>query len=181
MLARMTQAPKRGLTVCTVRSPAKRRILLDAIARGATILEATQAAGMSRRSFFNWVHADPEFEADYRAAFDDGSDVYEAELHRRALSGESDAALIFTLKSRDPGRFNRKQVEVSVGGNANAPPVSMNVDGAIDHTVGRARVIILPDNNRPSLSETEIQTEREAVERESMIGSDVFIEAESDG
>jgi hypothetical protein len=48
------------------------------------------------------------------------------------------------------------------------------------HTVDRARVIILPDNNRRSLTETEIQTEREAVERENMIGSSALIEAEAD-
>jgi hypothetical protein len=46
------------------------------------------------------------------------------------------------------------------------------------HTVGRARVVILPDNSPPALSIEQIQTEREAVERKNMIGTGVLIEAE---
>jgi hypothetical protein len=63
--------------------------------------------------------ATPPGEAAYAA----GTDVFEAEARKRAFA-ESDALLIFLLKTRDPQRFNQKQV-VAVGGDENAPPIAL--------------------------------------------------------
>ena len=53
----------------TNRTPGKRRIVLDAIGNGLTIAEAAQAAGMSRRSVFEWKAEDREFAADFAQAY----------------------------------------------------------------------------------------------------------------
>jgi hypothetical protein len=95
---------------------------------------------------------------------------------KRALLPEHDGLLIFMLKQRDPARFNRKMIEMQVIGNANNPV-------AVAHSISdqpRARVVILPDNNREAMSPEQIQAERQAVEREYLIGSGVLIEAEAE-
>jgi hypothetical protein len=117
-------------------------VLLASIAQGLTIAQACQAAGMSRRAFFEWTASDPEFDRDYRDAYADGTDRYEQELHQRALSGLSDIALIFTLKCRDPERFNRKQVQLAIGGDASLPPVSVETQESVGVR------LYLPHNNR---------------------------------
>jgi hypothetical protein len=57
------------------------------------------------------------------------------------------------------------------------PENPVTIDHQHQHTVGRARVVILPDNNRPALTEAEIQTERTAIEREHMISEMPLLEA----
>jgi hypothetical protein len=102
------------------RSPKKKAILLKAIAEGMTISEAAARAKMSWRSVFDWRNADPEFAAEFKLAYDAGSDVFEQEIRRRALAG-SDVLLMFLSKQRDPARFNQKMVEVRVSGDPNNP------------------------------------------------------------
>src|SRR5208283_3439017 len=75
----------------TKRTPKKRQVILEAIASGQTVAEAARAAG---------------------------TDCYEAEARRSAFT-ESDALLIFLLKSRDPQRFARKLA--AVGGDVDNP------------------------------------------------------------
>ena len=105
----------------TVRTPRKRALVLDAIAKGLTAAEAAHAAGMGRRALFQWKSDDAEFAADYAAAYEAGTDCFEAEARKRAFR-ESDTMLIFLLKSRDPHRFNRKML--GFGGDENSPPIS---------------------------------------------------------
>jgi hypothetical protein len=72
----------------------------------------------------------------------------------------SNIALIFTLKSRDPERFDRKQMQLAVGGDADAPPISVT---AQENSVR----LYLPHNHRdppataievaPPLRTTEIE------------------------
>jgi hypothetical protein len=43
------------------RTPEKRRKLLEVLGNGLSYATAARAAGMSRRSLFDWKAADPEF------------------------------------------------------------------------------------------------------------------------
>jgi hypothetical protein len=84
--------------------------------------------------------ADPDFHRAFEDAYDSGTDCLEAIARRRAVT-ESDALLIFLLKTRDPARFNRKQVRVTVGGDPDGVPIG------VEAQMGGA-VIILPEPSR---------------------------------
>jgi hypothetical protein len=92
-----------------------------ALANGLTVTEAARAAGCGRSAVFAWRNDDPEFAAEYEAAWQAGVDGLEAEARRRAFEG-SDTLLIFLLKQRAPKRFNQKMVEVQVTGSVAVTP-----------------------------------------------------------
>jgi hypothetical protein len=74
---------------------------LAAFREGGTVVAACQAAGVSRRSWYNWFAEDPEFA---RAALDANeaiADELEAEAIQRAKDG-SDSLIMFLLKARRP-------------------------------------------------------------------------------
>ena len=93
------------------------------------------------RPFMTGDAASPTLASDFEAAYSAGTDVYEEEARRRAF-GESDALLIFLLKSRNPERFNR--IMIAIGGDPDAPAIAM------DHTHSTAETVRLrlPDNGR---------------------------------
>jgi hypothetical protein len=131
----------------SIRTPKRRAAILDAMAHGLTMGEAAAIAGVNRCSIWEWRRDDPEFHADFEAAYEAGTDRFERVARERAFT-ESDALLIFLLKSRDPQRFNRRML--AIGGDESAPPIG------VDHThhMGRpmipepVRQIIMPDNGR---------------------------------
>jgi hypothetical protein len=134
-----------SISMRTIRTPGKRRRVLEALAKGWTADEAARKAGMSRRALFQWRADDSEFRCDYEAAYASGTDCLEAIARRRAVA-ESDTLLIFLLKTRDPDRFNRKQVQVAIGGDPEAPPID------VEHHVASGQVTIqLPYNYRDKL------------------------------
>jgi hypothetical protein len=149
-------------------------LLLEGIASGLSITGAAQRAGLGRTTVHMWRHADPEFDRELEAAYQEGTDRLADVALQRAMLPEHDALLIFMLKQRDPARFNRKVVEMQVTGDVNNPV-------SITHSVrDRPKLIILPDNTRPTLSEAEIIAEHEAIQRECMIGNGLPIEAEAE-
>jgi hypothetical protein len=135
-------------------TPRKKQTILAAIGRGLTIGEAAQCAGVSRRAVFDWKAADPVFAREFEDAYQAGTDCYEAEARRRAFD-QSDALLIFLLKSRDPQRFARKLL--AIGGDPDAPL-------AIHHTGNddpSERVhFFLPDNRRHEPEDIEPDDQR---------------------
>jgi hypothetical protein len=146
------------------RTPKKRRLLLETVAGGLSITAAARRAGVSRRAVYDWRDADPQFARELEDAFEEGTDRISDEVFRLGRQPGNLAGLIFLLKQRDPRRFNQKMVELHVSGDPNNP---VTVDH--QHTLGRGRLLILPSNDRPSLSETEIQQERERIAREHLI------------
>jgi hypothetical protein len=145
-----------------------------------SVTSAAKRAGMSRRSVFDWKAADPVFAADLENAYEEGTDRISDEVFRLGQQPGNLAGLIFLLKQRDPRRFNQKMVELHVSGDPDNPVL-------VDHqhaAVGRGRVVILPYNDRPALTETEIAAERAKISQESMIAaaplSPAVIEAATD-
>jgi hypothetical protein len=108
----------------TIRTAKKRALVLAAITRGLNHGEAARAAGIGRRSLFEWKAADPEFAAAVDDAYATVTDKLADYAMQRALSSDGinhDTLLIFMLKARDPARFNRKQVEARVAGDQSNP------------------------------------------------------------
>jgi hypothetical protein len=128
----------------TIRTPKNRALVLEAIASGMTYGSAAMRAGISRRALFEWKAADPEFAREVDDAYELGTDRLADHAMQRALLPDHDALLIFLLKMRDPARFNRKMVDVRIGGDPNHP-VTVSHDSR-DHNAPRAQLIILPSD-----------------------------------
>ena len=110
----------------TIRTAKKRAAILEAIAAGGTVAEAAQHAGIGALAIFAWRADDPDYFArDYEAAYATGTDRYIVEARKRAFA-ESDALLIFLLKSRDPAQFNQRMT-VAVGGDPTRRPLHSNI------------------------------------------------------
>src|SRR4051812_41962987 len=89
-------------TPCT---PKRRKLLLDAIARGQRIELAAAAAGVCRRTAYTWREQDPSLRDEWEESYDRATDRLEDVLYRKAEEGDL-GALIFALRSRNPERYN---------------------------------------------------------------------------
>lgn len=85
----------------------QRERFLSALSRTASVTAASQAAGIGRRTAYNWRDADEAFAAAWDDALESGTDALEDEAVRRALDG-SDTLLIFMLKARRPEKFKER-------------------------------------------------------------------------
>ena len=102
--------------------PRRKRAFLHALADTVNVARACRKAGIPRRTAYDWRDADPDFARRWNDALDDGIDLLEAELHRRAFEGVekpvwhkgeqvgttrhySDALAMFLLKAHRPERY----------------------------------------------------------------------------
>ncbi len=65
---------------------------------------ACQAAGIDRKTAYNWRDRDNEFRRAWEEALEDACDILEAEAWQRAR-GKSDLLLIFLLKAHRPSKY----------------------------------------------------------------------------
>lgn len=108
----------------------KTRILATIRATGGNVSKACEAAGISRRTVYNWREEDLVFAAAWDEAVEFGTDELEEEARRRAFAGVdepvfyqgeecgavrkySDTLLIFLLKGRKPDKY-RERVTIDV-------------------------------------------------------------------
>ena len=104
------------------RRPRRQRAFLKSLAHSVNVARACRTAGIPRRTAYHWRDADPRFAREWDDALDDGIDLLEAELHRRAFEGVekpvwhkgeqvgtvrhySDALAMFLLKAHRPARY----------------------------------------------------------------------------
>ncbi len=104
------------------RRPRRQRAFLKSLAHSVNVARACRTAGIPRRTAYHWRSADPRFARRWDDALDDGIDLLEAELHRRAFEGVekpvwhkgeqvgtvrhySDALAMFLLKAHRPARY----------------------------------------------------------------------------
>lgn len=66
---------------------AKKRAFLKALRIAGNILEAAEAAGMARQTFYRWTERDPDFAADAAEALESYADTLEKEIDFRATRG----------------------------------------------------------------------------------------------
>jgi hypothetical protein len=90
--------------------------VLRALAKGGSLTLAADAAGMSRNALNMWRLADEEFAAEMADAIEQGTDRLEDVAVERAINGNSDTMLIFTLKGRRRDKWGDKQ-QVEHSGN----------------------------------------------------------------
>lgn len=91
---------------------AKKALFLVAFARQGVVSYAAKAAGVGRRTVYDWLEKDPDFRTLFADAEQEGIDALEAEAHKRAIGG-SDVLLIFLLKASRPSKY-RERVDVTM-------------------------------------------------------------------
>jgi Bacteriophage Sf6, terminase small subunit-like len=116
----------------TTRSPERDVRFLEALAAGATVSRAAQAAGYARPTLYKFRAADVEFAQAWDDALEAGTDELEDEALRRAKDGYeeprfyegqlcghvrkySDTLLIFLLKARRPEKYSDRVVNTHQG------------------------------------------------------------------
>ncbi len=114
----------------TIRQTAHRKkAFLEAFRRTGNVSQSAAAAGMERRTAYEWQEHDDVFALDYRQAEIEATELLEAEAHRRAVFGVtkykgvyykgnlievveereySDTLLIFLLKARAPEKYRER-------------------------------------------------------------------------
>lgn len=129
----------RGRKACTKSTPEKEvkanamRTFVERLVKGETITAASKAAGVCRKTAYNWRESDKAFADAWDDAIEVGTEKLETEATRRALDG-SDTLLIFLLKARRP-KVYRERVSTEVTGPDGQPLA--NVAPIINLTVGR--------------------------------------------
>ena len=105
-----------------------------------TVKAAAEAAGINRRTFYDWLDEDPHFAALVEIAWQDGTDTIEEAVHHRAVNGAvirrrfdsqgnvvaeevsySDKLADTTLKARRPTKY-RERVSLEHSGAIASPP-----------------------------------------------------------
>ena len=116
----------------TTRTPKKQAAFLAELSERGNVRDACTAAGIPRRTAYDWRAADPEFAGEWDSALDEAADLMEHEAHRRAVDGTeepvfgslghqlgtgevgritkySDTLLIFLLKAARPEKYRERQ------------------------------------------------------------------------
>lgn len=113
----------------TIRTVEARAAFLKALAECGNATDACLAAGIGRRSAYDWKDDDEAFAADWEEALEEGTDALEREARRRAVEGvdepvfyqgqqvatvkrKADALLVLLLKANRPHTF-RERMELS--------------------------------------------------------------------
>lgn len=128
-------------------SPEIRAKFLDGLRAGMTVTDAAKAAGTARTTVRYWRDNDEQFAKDWDDAYDEGTDVLEAEAQRRAVEGVkrpvyqggelvghvqeySDTLMNIMLQARRPHKFrNRTELTGPNGGPLKADLTVTFVDG----------------------------------------------------
>ena len=107
-----------------IRNPRK-RAFLAAVAHTGNVTEAADIAHIARSAHYQWLEADPVYEAAYEDAMEQAAQRLEAEAKRRAVEGVeepvfyqgkqcgvirrySDALLMFLLKGAMPDKYKER-------------------------------------------------------------------------
>ena len=88
---------------------------LDKLRNSGNVRMACKAAGVPRRTVYNWRDKWSTFADDWDEAIEEACDVLEGEAWRRAVEGQSDRLLMFLLKAYRKERFG-DSVDVTSAG-----------------------------------------------------------------
>ncbi|HEY3987959.1 MAG TPA: hypothetical protein VGM02_01590 [Acidobacteriaceae bacterium] len=110
----------------------KRQIFLDSLSEGMTVTAAAKMAGYHRRYMYSVRDENPEFAIEWDDAVQQGLDLLEEEVRRRAtgyqedlvyqgkktkeqVTRHSDILLMFLMKAKRPEFKDNNKVEIQVG------------------------------------------------------------------
>ena len=88
---------------------------LDRLRNSGNIRLSCKAAGIPRRTVYNWRDKWSTFRTDWDDALEDACDALEAEAWRRATDGSSDRLLMFLLKAHRPNKFKERSLQEHTG------------------------------------------------------------------
>lgn len=98
----------------------KKNLFLQAYVETGTITHAAQAAGIGRRTHYNWLDEDEDYAVAFADAEQAAMDMLEGEARRRGFAG-SDTLLIFLLKGGRPEKYaDRRHITGEVRSNLDA-------------------------------------------------------------
>lgn len=133
-------APKTRTIVRRNGASEKRVLFLTALGAYGTVQHAAKAAGLGRRTVYNWRNEDLAFAQEWDDRIEDCTDVLEQSLYQRAMEGDTTAA-IFLLKGARPAKY-RDNHRVEHTGEGGAP---IEVVVARDKLRERVEQVILAD------------------------------------
>ncbi len=109
----LTGRPSRnGRAVCKL-TPALKRKVIEAIAKGASPTKAAKAIGLARSTLYYQRGIDPDFAEAWGEAQQMAADSYEDALEKAALRQGNIGGIIFGLKNLRPDRWkDRHEVDV---------------------------------------------------------------------
>ena len=89
-----------------IRSWKNRKRFLDQLEVGDSPSKAARSAGGTLAQFKAWRNADEDFKKDWDEAYEEGTQHLEDAATERAID-KSDPLMMFMLKARDPGKYDR--------------------------------------------------------------------------
>lgn len=109
---------------------------LDRLRVSGNVFLSCKAAGVSRRTVYNWRNRWATFRDEWDDALEEACDILEMHAWKRATEGQSDKMIMFLLKAYRPQRFKENlRIEVS------------EIDNAIEQELAR-----LADTGKSSIS-----------------------------
>lgn len=144
--------------VADARTQAKKLAFLTAFAELGTITHAARAAGIERRSHYDWLESDPAYPSAFAEAQHQANDALVREARRRAVEGVdkpvyqgkelvglireySDTLLIFLLKGALPDVY-RDRVEMRIDIHREAEAVAAQFGLDADAVLAEAEAIL---------------------------------------
>jgi len=97
----------------TIRTDRTRETFLTTLAETCNVSEAARAAGIGRRSVYDWRDADSAFAEAWKDAEESAADKLEQVAYERAIGGQSDRLLEILLKAHRPKYREKQQVELT--------------------------------------------------------------------
>ena len=101
------------------RTQKRENTFLEALREGLSVNAACEAAGIGRRTAYEWRAADEQFRADWETAVEEGTDSLEDIAIQRAKDS-SDTLMIFLLKARRPEKY-KDRLSQEVTGKGGGP------------------------------------------------------------
>lgn len=120
----------------------RKKRFIDGLTENGTVYHAALAAGISRQTAYRWREDDLEFADLWDEAIENAVDAVENTVYKRALGGDTIAA-IFYLKAHRPKFRDRLNIDVE--------QVQSNIDEMIERM--RANPVLL--GTKPILQITE--------------------------
>ena len=92
----------------------KKAAFLEAFRTTGNVSGSARAAGMHRRTHYDWLEADAEYAVEFRDAKEDAIEHLEGVARERAVNG-SDVLMIFLLKSLRPEVYRERMMPAGGG------------------------------------------------------------------
>ena len=104
---------------------------LDKLRNSGNVRLSCKAAGVPRRTVYNWKARWKTFDDEWEEALGDACDILEAKAWERAIEGQSDRMLMFLLKAhrRDVyGDWQRREITGADGGGVTIQLIGIDPD-----------------------------------------------------